>query len=97
MSIENQTTETLKKESVEILLSKAFSWNHEEETIYYIITENLNKITDENVKELASAVSRYVYRYRGWEEAGKLLREKYGIKLKSYEYDDDPYKQEEDK
>mgnify|MGYP003544389606 CR=1 FL=1 len=83
---------SLKKESIKVLLSNAFSWNHEEETIYYMIIENLDKITDENVKEIANAMSRYVYQYKGWEEAGQVLR-KYGIEFEPY--DSDPYAEED--
>lgn len=86
MSIKNQTTETLKKESVETLLRDAFVLNHEEETICDIIVENLDKINDDNVDEIAEALNNYVY-----EDDRKAERV-----LKKYNINVDPYGDDEE-
>ena len=72
---------SLKKESVEILLRNAFVLNHEEETICDIIVENLDKINDDNVNEIAEALNNYIY-----EDDKKAERV-----LKKYNINVDPY------
>lgn len=74
---QNKLEGNLSKESVQILL-KAFCLNHEDEDLWYCLIHNLDKVTDESVKEISKALHHYFYYLPDREEAGKVLV-KYGL------------------